>query len=300
MKKIKFILKKIIRDNFILSIILSKFSSICSYFLDGYYCKIQKYDTYWLHTCTFGTIPYWHVVYRPEQKFNEANLTFFSKYIPKKNDVILEFGAGIGNETLVMSKLIGPGGKIVSLEPHPRVFDYLLKTISFNKLRNVIPEQKVLSYKNEKLFFSDLEEDWIKNKISLDGKIEIDPITIEEIIIKYNLNKIDFLKCNIEGSEIDLLNIEKENLKKIENICIECHDFLDLNNKNLNTFEPLVDYLSNCGFKIYLNYKENQTHRHLNYYIYASQTINQDKKDYFNLRDKNDYVSFNKILKRKI
>ena len=73
MKKIKFILKKIIRDNFILSIILSKFSSICSYFLDGYYCKIQKYDTYWLHTCTFGTIPYWHVVYRPEQKFNEAN-----------------------------------------------------------------------------------------------------------------------------------------------------------------------------------------------------------------------------------
>ena len=260
MKKIKIILKKILRENFIISIIFSKLSSIFSYLLDGYFCKIYKYDTYWLHKCTFGTIPYWHVVYRPEQKFNEANLTFFSKYIPKKNDVILEFGAGIGNETLVMSKLIGPGGKIISLEPHPRVFDYLLKTISFNKLRNVIPEQKVLSYKNEKLFFSDLEEDWIKNKISLDGEIEIDPITIEEIILKYNLNKINFLKCNIEGSEIDLLNIEKENIKKIENICIECHDFLDFNNNNLNTFKPLIDYLSNCGFKIYLNYKKNRSH----------------------------------------
>ena len=74
---------------------------------------------------------------------------------------------------------------------------------------------------------------------------------------------------------------------------------LDLNNKNLNTFEPLVDYLSNCGFKIYLNYKKIKL-IDINYYIYASQTINQDKKDYFNLRDKNDYVSFNKILKRKI
>ena len=255
MKKIKIILKKILRENFIMSIMFSKFSSICSYLLDGYFCKIHKYDTYWLHKCRFGTIPYWHVVYRPEQKFNEANLTFFSKYIPKKNDVILEFGAGIGNETLVMSKLIGPGGKIISLEPHPRVFDYLLKTISFNKLRNVIPNKKFYLIKMRNFFFR-FEEDWIKNKISLDGEIEIDPITIEEIILKYNLNKINFLKCNIEGSEIDLLNIEKENIKKIENICIECHDFLDFNNNNLNTFKPLIDYLSNCGFKIYLNYKK--------------------------------------------
>ena len=64
------------------------------------------------------------------------------------------------------------------------------------------------------------------------------------------------MKCNIEGAEIDLLNIEKENIKKIENISIECHDFLDFNNNNLNTFKPLIDYLSNCGFKIYLNYKK--------------------------------------------
>ena len=53
----------------------------------------------------------------------------------------------------MISKLVGPKGKIISLEPHPKVFDYLLKTIAFNKLKNVHPEQKVLSYKKDKLFF---------------------------------------------------------------------------------------------------------------------------------------------------
>lgn len=300
MSNIKFIVKNFIRENFILSLILSKLSSVGSYLFDGIFCKIQKYDTYWLHTCSFGVIPYWHIVFRPEEKFNESNLVFFSKYIPKTNDIVLELGAGIGNETLVISKLVGPKGKIISLEPHPKVFDYLLKTISFNKLKNVHPEQKVLSYKKDKLFFSDLDQDWIKNKISLNGKIEISPITIDDIIFKYNIDRINFLKCNIEGSEIELLNIGIDNLDKIENICIECHDFLSLNNKNLNTFEPLISFLKKNGFKIYQDYKKSKKYLHKNFYIYASKDASIENNDYFSLRDKNNYVAFNRILTKKI
>ena len=78
MSNIKFIVKNFIRENFILSLVLSKLSSVSSYLFDGIFCKIQKYDTYWLHTCSFGVIPYWHIVFRPEEKFNESNLVFFS------------------------------------------------------------------------------------------------------------------------------------------------------------------------------------------------------------------------------
>ena len=199
-----------------------------------------------------------------------------------------------------MSKLVGSKGKIISLEPHPKVFDYLLKTITFNKLKNVDPEQKVLSYKKDKLLFSDLDEDWIKNKISSNGKIEINPITIDEIILKYNIHKINFLKCNIEGSEIELLNIGIDSLNKIENICIECHDFLSSDNKNLHTFEPLISFLKKNGFKIYQNYEKNKKYPHKNFYIYASKDSSIENNDYFNMRDKNSYVAFNNILTKKI
>ena len=211
MQKFKLIFKSLLRNNFILSILFSKFSAISSFYFDGFFCKIEKYDTYWLHRCSFGYIPYWHLVYRPEQKFNDSNLIFFSNYMPKKNDTVLEFGAGIGNETLVISKLIGPNGKIISLEPHPKVFDYLLKTLSFNKLKNVFPEQKILSYSKKELSFSDLEEDWLKNKISDNGSIKIESITVDDLIIKHDIQKVNFLKCNIEGAEIELLKIKQGN-----------------------------------------------------------------------------------------
>lgn len=300
MQKIKLSFKSLLRNNFILSILFSKFSAISSFLLDGFYCKIEKYDTYWLHRCSFGFIPYWHLVYRPEQKFNESNLIFFSNYIPNANDTVIELGAGIGNETLVMSKLVEPNGKIISLEPHPKVFDYFLKTLSFNSLKNVYPEQKVHSYSNQELSFSDIEENWLKNKVSKTGPIKIKSINIDDLIQKYDIKVVNFLKCNIEGAEIELLNIKIENLKKIKNICIECHDFLKTNDKNLSTFNPLINFLKKNGFKVFENYKINEKYPHQNFYIYASQEKDEQKNDFFFLRDKNDYVSFNKILRNKL
>ena len=300
MQKIKLLLKSLLRNNLILSILFSKFSSISSFIYDGYFCKIEKYDTYWLHHCSFGVIPYWHVVYRPEQKFNDSNLIFFSNYIPKKNDVVLEFGSGIGNEALVISKLIGPNGKIISLEPHPKIFDYLLKTISFNRLTNVFPEQNVISYSNKEVSFSNFEEDWLKNKVLENGPIKIQSITVDDLILKHNIKIVNFLKCNIEGAEIELLKIKQENIKKIQNISIECHDFLNSNNKNLSTFKLLYDFFKNNGFEIYQKYKKSENYPHHNFYIYASRENNKYKNDFFSLRDKNDYVSFNKILRDKL
>ena len=297
MQKIKFFFKKILRENFFFSILYSKLSILFSYFYDGFLCRILKYDTYWLHNCSFGFIPYWHLVFRPEQKFSETTLVFFSKYIPKKGDIVLEFGAGIGNETLVLSKLVGTSGKIISLEPHPKIFDYLLKTLSFNKLLNVNPENKALSYSGKKLSFSDIGENWLKNKISENGPVSIETTTIEDLFDKYNIETINFLKCNIEGAEIELLKIEENNLKKIKNICIECHDFLDSDDHNLNTYNSIKLFLENNGFEIFEDYKKHNMYPHQNYYIYASKEKETDIDDYFYLRDKLDYVVFNKILR---
>ena len=291
----KNLIKNFIRQNFILSILLSRLSIISSFFLDGFLCRIFRYDDYWLHFCSFGYIPYWHVVYRPEQKFSESTLIFFSTYIPKKGDVVLELGAGIGNETLVISKLIGKTGKIITLEPHPKTYNYLLKTLAFNKLKNVEPEQCVLSYSKNNIYFTDLRDDWIKNKISNDGQIKIKKMSFEDLFNKYQIKKINFLKCNIEGSEIELLKINKENLFKIENLCIECHDFMV--DSQIQTYLKIKNFLKNNGYHIFDNYKKTKTNKHNNYYIYASKNKYRFSENFFYLRDKLDYVSFNKILR---
>ena len=62
---------------------------------------------------------------------------FFEKYVPKKNDCVVELGAGIGSETLYISKLIGEKGAIISVEPFKNVYDILSNNIKINNLNNV-------------------------------------------------------------------------------------------------------------------------------------------------------------------
>jgi len=53
-------------------------------------------------------------------------------------------------------------------------------------------------------------------------------ITLKEACSLFELEKIDLLKVDIEGAEYDLLeNFSKEDFKKIDQISIEFHDFID-------------------------------------------------------------------------
>ena len=50
-------------------------------------------------------------------------------------------------------------------------------------------------------------------------------MTLEEMMDLYKIDKIDFLKCDIEGGEYDLFkSLSPEILSKIDKIAVETHD----------------------------------------------------------------------------
>ena len=52
-------------------------------------------------------------------------------------------------------------------------------------------------------------------------------MTLDEIMDLYKLDKIDFLKCDIEGGEYELFkSLSSETLSKIDKIAIETHDMV--------------------------------------------------------------------------
>lgn len=56
-------------------------------------------------------------------------------------------------------------------------------------------------------------------------------MTLEQLMDLYQLEKIDFLKCDIEGGEYELFqSLPIEILSKIDRIAIETHD--ELKNEN--------------------------------------------------------------------
>lgn len=62
---------------------------------------------------------------------------FFLEYMPKTGDIVLDVGAGVGEEVTRLSKLVGPPGIIVSIEAHPKTLSWLARLCEANALKNV-------------------------------------------------------------------------------------------------------------------------------------------------------------------
>jgi FkbM family methyltransferase len=79
------------------------------------------------------------------------------------------------------------------------------------------------------------------------GALCIPAVNLEDIIKENNLDYIDILKVDIEGSEYDVMpNISDETYLKIGQITIEFHDFIDVNLK-IKT-ENIINKLESLGF----------------------------------------------------
>jgi len=59
------------------------------------------------------------------------------QYLPKAGDVVINVGAGVGEEAVVFSSLVGPAGRVVSIEAHLETFECLRGTIERSSLNNV-------------------------------------------------------------------------------------------------------------------------------------------------------------------
>ena len=68
--------------------------------------------------------------WRPEEGAAIGSLTkrsYCLRYQPKPGDTVVDVGAGMGDDTLVFSRMVGPSGRVFSFEAHPDTFRCLQK-----------------------------------------------------------------------------------------------------------------------------------------------------------------------------
>ena len=140
----------------------------------------------------------------------------------------IDGGANIGFFSLVASKIVGPTGIIISFEPTPLTSSYLKKNIKINNINNIIVSEYGLSSSKKKLPFllSNNPEGnaIISDKIATakDGNkiITINTISIDEFCAKKNIVKVDLIKLDIEGQELEAIKGAKKILSANQNIRI--------------------------------------------------------------------------------
>jgi FkbM family methyltransferase len=144
--------------------------------------------------------------------------------------VIVDIGANVGIISFYFAKRF-PNAKIYAYEPHPINYANLIRGIEANGLTNVFPFNKAV------LDDSDSEIEIYLNRENsgassvfypTEDSAFVDTITLEEIVAEHQIEKIDFLKIDCEGSEFEILEnseiLYTGNLP-IQRMFVEIHAF---------------------------------------------------------------------------
>jgi FkbM family methyltransferase len=164
-------------------------------------------------------------IYCWDEFYKDLTKTFCFHYLPVEGDIIINIGAGLGEETIVLSKLVGNTGKVISIEANPAINEILQEIVKANNLSNVTIMNAAVSDKDGTIKIKPLFADYMAHGISKDEGIDVPAFSLDSILLQNKLEKVDLMIMNIEGSEqLAIKGLNKE-LKKVRNFAISCHDF---------------------------------------------------------------------------
>ena len=211
---------------------------------------------FWLHFTRKGVFINFFPI-KNIREFIFSYSRYLYNYTPNKGDIIIDIGSGIGQELVMFSKLVGINGKVISIEGSSNCKDVLELLVKINNLRNVILYHKLFySYDNKKIKITKSDNNnWMSNTVFHETKNYeiINTITLDTIMKKNSIKKVNFAKFNIEGAERYLINGNHFFLKNCNNISISCHDFLK--GEKFKTYKIIKNLLIKNNF-IIKNYKE--------------------------------------------
>lgn len=157
---------------------------------------------------------------------------------------------------MIASKLAGPRGKVLAVEPQSRLQCILRANLDLNDCRNVHLVNAAISSRTEKLHLhltSSLNNGgsslYRPTKYAL-RKESVQSITLAELLSWNNIASCDLMKVDIEGGEYDVLMAAEPVLKSgiIRRISLEIHNSL-LERRGLSG-AVLHEWILSCGYEM--------------------------------------------------
>ena len=209
------------------------------------------------------------------REWGNKHNNFFNTYISKANKIkcFFDVGSHIGIVTLPLARTIRSGGKIYAFEPSKNNLFYLKYHLKKNNIENVKIIDKLVTSKNDlnSFFYESGVPTGMNSVIPIKEKkilnlTNVESITLDEFCFR-NKVKPDYIKVDVEGSEVDLLKGSKRIMKKYHPTF-----FLSYHPSHIQklgyTEKDLFKILKNFNYKIYdNNLKEPKKLRSLEYLI---------------------------------
>ncbi|MDH4057667.1 MAG: FkbM family methyltransferase [Cyclobacteriaceae bacterium] len=169
----------------------------------------------------------------------------------KDNFTVLDVGANIGWTVLGLSS-IAKKGHVFGFEPDPYNYERCAENVGLNKFNNITIFPVGLGNKNTTL---NLEirtpSNRGGNRITDNGQITrpVNIVRLDDFPPIQDLSKVDLIKIDVEGYELNVLRGGERLLKKFKPLL-----FIELDDNNLkdqgDSARSLVEFLSTMGYRI--------------------------------------------------
>jgi FkbM family methyltransferase len=164
----------------------------------------------------------------------------------RPGDVFIDVGSNIGSLTLAGALAVGPKGRVISLEPHPRIFKYLVDNVSMNKFENISAFNVAIGEAASFLKFTDsLLDD--QNSVSGTGRVQVEVKQLDVLVDASTYPRL--IKIDTEGYEVQVLLGAQEVLKRTALVYCEVNP--QGLAQNHSSIEELITLLLKAGLAPY-------------------------------------------------
>ena len=189
-----------------------------------------------------------------KNKQDAFEIALLKKHI-SKNSVVLDIGANIGFYAAILSEIVGEKGKVYCFEPDIKNFNHLRKAAA--EYKNIILNNKAVGPKTEllKIYTSkNLNVDHRTYKPDdYDREIDIEAISIDDYITSAEKNnKVDFIKMDIQGFEMQAVQGMQKTLENNKDIRIISEFWPYGLRKAGSSLTEYFNFLTAKGFICYL------------------------------------------------
>jgi FkbM family methyltransferase len=151
--------------------------------------------------------------------YEPRDLALVQSLVPA-GGVCVDVGANVGFYSLHFARLVGPSGRVFAFEPDPRNAARLRRNVALNAFEPIVEvDERAVSGRDGRATLHRSDPDhsgWGSLAAHADetSTVDVSTTTLDSFLEARGIDRVDLLKADVEGSEIDLLRGATRSLRK--------------------------------------------------------------------------------------
>lgn len=163
----------------------------------------------------------------------------------------VDVGANIGVYSVFASRIVGEGGRVVSIEANPKTYRYLLANVERNGIKNVTARNCAAGEAGGTLLLTENKRNIGETHVTSTGEtgISIDVDTLDAILAAQGVERVDYIKIDVEGFEQSVLRGARNTLVRNRDVVVQT-EIVDSHARRYgNSTTQIADYMAGLGLK---------------------------------------------------